>query len=103
MNTEWLSILSLILGSSVLTSIGNAYFGRRRNSVEIEDKINEMATRLMEEQREEIERLTSRVTILGDKYDALKLENEALKVQLEDCTNKEDIDALRDHIRGLGG
>jgi regulator of replication initiation timing len=104
MNIEtWLSILSLILGSSVLTSIGNAYFGRRKNSVEIEDKINEMALRLMEEYRGEIDRLTDKIATLGEKYELMKLENAALKVQLSECTNKDEIDKLSKRIRGLGG
>lgn len=111
MNIEaWLSILSLILGSSVLTSAGNAYFNRRKNNseirkidIEIEDKINEMAMRLMDEYKEEIERLTEKITVLGEKYDLMKLENAALKVQLDECTNTEDIDALRKQVRGLGG
>lgn len=106
----WLSILSLILGSSVLTSAGNAYFNQRKNNseirkvdIEIEDKINEMAMRLMDEYKEEIERLTEKITVLGEKYDLMKLENAALKVQLDECTNTEDIDNLKRRVRGLGG
>jgi peptidoglycan hydrolase CwlO-like protein len=99
MNAEWYTFLSLILGSSFLTSLGNAYFSRRKNSVEIEDKINEMASRLLDEYREEIERLTSKIVVLEEKIEKYKCRSDTCEQENEKL--RERIRILENRTRGL--
>jgi outer membrane murein-binding lipoprotein Lpp len=115
-----IEIVVAILSSSLLTSVANGFLNRRKNSVEIEDKINEMASRLIDDQRSEIDALNGHILQLQkesreakERENHLESEIDELRICVdryrerdnrrkeENAALKKEIDKLRKSVRGL--
>lgn len=115
-----IEVVLAILSSSFLTSVANGFLNRRKNSVEIEDKINEMASRLIDDQRAEIDALNGHILNLQKEsreakerekhlegeIDKLKKDVETYRAQAtkrkeENILLREQVEILKKTFRGL--
>jgi len=85
---NWLQITIAVLSSSALTAIVSAILNRRKDDVELDDKINQMAARLLDEQRGEIDRLRNQLRSVMADLDRYRKENEAYRRENEDLKAK---------------
>ncbi len=116
-----------IVGTGIITSIVGSFLNRRKNKIDIADTINQMASRLADDQRGQIEILNEAVQeVKGDNaklkldYAELKAENQELKTalaELQRCNEayreqaelrkaesivlKRELDHLDRSVRGL--
>ncbi len=82
----WFIIIPVILSSSLLTALLNSFLNRRKQSMELADKANQIASRLIDDLEQKIDRQRKE---LNDHI--LQLQND----------QKEETDALNGHILKL--
>lgn len=93
-----IELLIAVLGSSFLTSLMNGLVNRRKNRIDIDEKINQMASRLIDDQREEIDSLNGHILLLHKEYEEVKAENALLKkeiAELKACNSSYKQQALK--------
>ncbi len=125
-------LLITILSSSAIGAIVTAIINRRKNEVDTEDKINQMALRWTEKQDRYIEKQDKRMekqdvkitslvqcleavnkkyTEMKSKYEEVKEENKHLKTQVKELSDQLDryktsqivpTEAKNSNLRGLG-
>lgn len=76
---SYLELLLSVLSSSLVTAIATSWLNRRKTKTEMAVMVNEMASRLIDDQREEIDALNGHIM-------KLQAANQQLKEQIENLS-----------------
>ena len=96
----YIETILAVISSSAITAIISSIINRRKNRVDIESKIQNMASRLLDDYRVEIDSLRQQMAQLEIEYSNVKRENELLRREIDILKRRDGL--FPSSTRGLG-